>query len=479
MTEVTKEFIQKNEDEKIIEIEIERLRSFKNHPFQVKDDNEMHLLKESIEKYGILTPLIVRPVPDGVYEIIAGHRRRHAAELLGYRKVPVIIRVMNEDEAILNMVDSNLHREKISFSEKAFAYKMKNDVLKRKSGRKKGQIDHKTKKKRTVEIISEECGDSPKQVQRYISLTKLIPEFLQKLDDELISFNPAVEISALKEEEQKQLLEAMDYAQAVPSLSQAQRIKKLSKENQLTLEKMQEIMSEIKKGEITTIIGPNGSGKSTLLKALTRLLRCSMGCVYLNQEDLYNINSKKLAKCIGVLPQRHCAPPDFKVRDLVGYGRVPYQNWYEQNTEEDEKIIEWALKATGTWALRDKSIQECSGGESQRVWIATVLAQQPEILFLDEPTTYLDIAHQQETMKLVKRLNHEAGIGVVMVLHDLSHALEISDRIIVLKNGCKYGEGRPQDIITPKMMREVYDVDCDVVQIPGRKKPLIMFKEIS
>lgn len=208
MTEVTKEFIQKNEDEKIIEIEIERLRSFKNHPFQVKDDNEMHLLKESIEKYGILTPLIVRPVPDGVYEIIAGHRRRHAAELLGYRKVPVIIRVMNEDEAILNMVDSNLHREKISFSEKAFAYKMKNDVLKRKSGRKKGQIDHKTIKKRTVEIISEECGDSPKQVQRYISLTKLIPEFLQKLDDELISFNPAVEISALKEEEQKQLLHA-------------------------------------------------------------------------------------------------------------------------------------------------------------------------------------------------------------------------------------------------------------------------------
>lgn len=215
MTEVTKEFVQKNEDEKIIEIEIERLRSFKNHPFQVKDDNEMHLLKESIEKYGILTPLIVRPVPDGVYEIIAGHRRRHAAELLGYRKVPVIIRVMNEDEAILNMVDSNLHREKISFSEKAFAYKMKNDVLKRKSGRKKGQIDHKTKKKRTVEIISEECGDSPKQVQRYISLTKLIPEFLQKLDDELISFNPAVEISALKEEEQKQLLLRNCFEQAI------------------------------------------------------------------------------------------------------------------------------------------------------------------------------------------------------------------------------------------------------------------------
>lgn len=246
-----------DKNEKIIEIEIERLRSFKNHPFQVKDDKEMYLLKESVAKYGILNPLIVRPVQDGGYEIIAGHRRKHAAELLEYRKVPVIIRVMNEDEAILSMVDSNLHREKISFSEKAFAYKMKNDVLKRKSGRKKGQIDHKTKKKRTVELISEECGDSPKQVQRYISLTRLIPEFLQKLDDELISFNPAVEISFLKKEEQKQLLEAMDYAQAVPSLSQAQRIRKLSKENQLTLEKMQEIMSEIKKGEITRVAFTN------------------------------------------------------------------------------------------------------------------------------------------------------------------------------------------------------------------------------
>ena len=174
MTEVTKEFIQKNEDEKIIEIEIERLRSFKNHPFQVRDDNEMHLLKESIEKYGILTPLIVRPVPDGVYEIIAGHRRRHAAELLGYRKVPVIIRVMNEDEAILNMVDSNLHREKISFSEKAFAYKMKNDVLKRKSGRKKGQIDHKTKKKRTVELDDEKMADLVESVKTYGVLTPVL-----------------------------------------------------------------------------------------------------------------------------------------------------------------------------------------------------------------------------------------------------------------------------------------------------------------
>lgn len=255
MTETIKEFVRP--DEKIIEIEIERLRPFKDHPFQVKDDKEMYLLKESIEKYGILNSLIVRPVPDGVYEIISGHRREHAAELLGYRKVPVIIRVMSEDESILSMVDSNLHREKISFSEKAFAYKMKNDVLKKQSKEKKGQVDHKKPKKRIVEIISEECGESVKQVQRYISITRLIPEFLQRLDDELISFNPAVEISALKEEEQKQLLEAMDYAQAVPSLSQAQRIKKLSKEQKLTLEKMQDIMSEVKKGEITRVAFTN------------------------------------------------------------------------------------------------------------------------------------------------------------------------------------------------------------------------------
>ena len=245
------------QEERIIAIEIERLRPFKEHPFQVKDDKEMHLLKESIEKYGILNPLIVRPIPDGVYEIISGHRRKYAAEKLGYRKVPVIIRVMDEDDSIINMVDSNLHRERISYSEKAFAYKLKNDVLKRKAGRKKSQVDHKTPKKRTIEIISEDCGDSPKQVQRYISLTRLIPEMLQKLDDDIISFSPAVEISALKEEEQKELLEAMDYAQAIPSLSQAQRIKQLSKEKKLTLEKMQEIMSEVKKGEITRVAFTN------------------------------------------------------------------------------------------------------------------------------------------------------------------------------------------------------------------------------
>ena len=246
-------------EERIIEIEIERLRPFKEHSFQVKDDKEMFLLQESIEKYGILNPLIVRPVPDGYYEIISGHRRKHAAEKLGYRKVPVIIRVLSEDDSILSMVDSNLHRERISYSEKAFAYKLKNDVLKRKSGRKKSQVDHKTPRKRSIEIISEDCGDSPKQVQRYISLTKLIPEMLQKLDDEIISFCPAVEIAALNETEQKELLVAMEYAQAIPSLSQAQRIRQLSKEKQLSLEKMEEIMCKV----ISVVNQKGGVGKTT------------------------------------------------------------------------------------------------------------------------------------------------------------------------------------------------------------------------
>ena len=247
----------KFDDEKVIEIEVERLRTFHNHPFKVQDDKEMHLLKESIKQYGVLNPLVVRPVPDGVYEIISGHRRKYAAEQLGYRKVPVIIRVMNDEEAVIKMVDSNLQRERISYSEKAFAYKMKNDAMKRSAGKPRSQIDHNLKGKRTVEIIADETGESPKQVQRYITLTNLIPELLQQLDDDLISFNPAVELAALKESEQKELIEAMDYAQSIPSLSQAQRMKKLSKEGKFSLEKMQDILSEIKKGEVTRVTFTN------------------------------------------------------------------------------------------------------------------------------------------------------------------------------------------------------------------------------
>ena len=286
-----KEELQKsNDDEKIIEVEIERLRLFKDHPFKVTEDKEMHMLKESIEKYGILNPLIVRPLLDGVYEIISGHRRKYAAEQLGYRKVPVIIRVMTDEESIIKMVDSNLQRERISYSEKAFVYKMKNDALKRNGGGKRSQIAHIVKGKRTVEIIGEEYGDSPKQVQRYITLTKLIPELLQQLDDEIISFNPAVYLASLKEEEQRLFLEAMDYAQAVPSLSQAQRIKQMSKDGTLTLDAMQEVMSEVKKGEITRVAFtneqlhkyfPNNYTPAMMKREILAMLKISMEAILL------------------------------------------------------------------------------------------------------------------------------------------------------------------------------------------------------
>ena len=199
MTEANRQSGEK--EERIIEIEIERLRPFKEHPFQVKDDKEMFLLQESIEKYGILNPLIVRPVPDGYYEIISGHRRKHAAEKLGYRKVLVIIRVLSEDDSILSMVDSNLHRERISYSEKAFAYKMKQEAMKHQGSRTDLTLGQNVPKfKRTTEAIADGTGESYKQIQRYIRLTELLPELLDLLDNKKLQFTVAVNISYIDKE---------------------------------------------------------------------------------------------------------------------------------------------------------------------------------------------------------------------------------------------------------------------------------------
>ena len=242
------------QDERVVEIELERLRGFVNHQFKVQADSQMIELQESIKKYGILNPLIVRPRQDGTYEIISGHRRKFAAEKIGYRKVPVIIRVLKDDEAVVSMVDSNLQREMISPSEKAFAYKMKYEAIKRKAGRRKcGQVDHNLGKK-SIELIGEECGDSPKQVQRYIKITELIPEMLEKVDDGSMGFTPAVQLSFLKKKEQKEMLDAMEFAQCTPSLSQALRIKKLSADGKLTVRDMEDILSEIKQKEIDRVV---------------------------------------------------------------------------------------------------------------------------------------------------------------------------------------------------------------------------------
>jgi len=244
-------------DEKIVEIELERVRSFEKHPFKVTEDGQMMELQESIKKYGILNPLIVRPRPEGVYEIISGHRRKFAAEKIGYRKVPVIIRMLNDDEAVIFMVDSNLQREMLRPSEKAFAYKMKYEVIKRKAGRRKcGQVDQLFGKK-SIEVIGEDCGDSPKQVQRYIRITELIPELLERVDDGSMGFTPAVQISYLKKEEQREMLEAMEFAQCSPSLSQAIRLKKLSGEEKLTEQMMETVLSEVKQKEIDRVVFKN------------------------------------------------------------------------------------------------------------------------------------------------------------------------------------------------------------------------------
>ena len=248
--------------EQIVEMDINLLRTFKDHPFKVTADYPMIQLKESIENCGILTPLLVRPLKDGSYEIISGHRRKHAAKMLGLKTVPVIIRKMGYDDAIVTMVDANLQRDIILPSEKAFAYKMKYEAMRRNIKKKKlhpeDEYSNSLIGKRTVEILSEEGFDSPKQIQRYLKIADMIPEMLEKLDYGLISFHPAFEIAFLKPNEQRMLLDAMDYAQSAPSVSQAQRIKKLSQMNKLTLEAMQNILSEVKKGDLERVAFKSG-----------------------------------------------------------------------------------------------------------------------------------------------------------------------------------------------------------------------------
>ena len=248
------------ESEKVVEIGLERLRPFKNHPFKVKEDEAMAQLMESIERYGIMNPLIVMPTREGVYQIVSGHRRKYCAEKLGYTQVPVIIRYMKEDDSIISMVDSNLHRDKILFSEKAFAYYMKNEAMKRKTGKRRrtqeGQLES-IRGTKTIQLIGKETGESPRQVLRYIRLTLLVPELLDMLDEGKISFNPAVELSFLSEVEQRWVLNGMDYAQAAPSVSQAKRIKALSQEKMLTQQKINEILSEIKKSDMSRVIFKN------------------------------------------------------------------------------------------------------------------------------------------------------------------------------------------------------------------------------
>ena len=235
------------------EMPLSDLHPFEGHPFKVLDDELMEQTEESIRQIGEVSPLIVRPDPEGGFEILSGHRRLHAAQLAGLETVPVIVKEMDDDAAIIFMVDSNLQRENILPSERAFSYKMKLEAMKHQGERgdlTSGQVGQKSIGTVSRDIVAEQAGDSSRNVQRFIRLTNLIPEILDMVDEKKIAFNPAVELSYLKMSEQKEFLEAMDYAQASPSLSQAQRLKKLSQEGGCTLDAMCEVMNEIKKDEL-------------------------------------------------------------------------------------------------------------------------------------------------------------------------------------------------------------------------------------
>ena len=256
----TEESRQEQQREQVQQIPIDELYPFKNHPFKVLDDESMQRTVESVEQYGVLSPLIARPRPEGGYEIISGHRRQHAAQLAGLETLPVIVRNMDDDAAVLLMVDSNLQRENILPSERAFAYKMKLEALKNQGARSDltcVQIGHKLNGAKARDIVADESGDNARNVQRFIRLTSLIPELLDMVDEKKIAFNPAVELSYLDEAQQRDFLEAMNDTQNAPSLSQAQRLKKLAQEGHFSYDVAFAVMGEEKKDELDKVVIKN------------------------------------------------------------------------------------------------------------------------------------------------------------------------------------------------------------------------------
>ena len=260
---------QEQKREQVQQIPIEELFPFKEHPFKVLDDEAMQRTVESVAQYGVLAPLIARPRPEGGYEIISGHRRQHAAELAGLDTLPVIVREMTDDAAVILMVDSNLQRENILPSERAFAYKMKPEALKNQGARSDLTSSQVGMKLQALDIVGQEAGDSRNQVHRFIRLTNLIPELLDLVDEKKISFNPAVELSYLDEAQQRDFLQAMDETQNAPSLSQAQRMKKLAQEEKFTYEAAFAIMGEAKKDELDKVVIKNDTLKKYFPRSYT------------------------------------------------------------------------------------------------------------------------------------------------------------------------------------------------------------------
>ena len=268
----TEESRQEQQREQVQQISIEELFPFKNHPFKVLDNESMQRTVESVEQYGVLSPLIARPRPEGGYEIISGHRRQHAAQLAGLDALPVIVRQMDDDAAVLLMVDSNLQRENILPSERAFAYKMKLEALKNQGARSDltcGQFGHKLIGAKARDIVADESGDNARNVQRFIRLTSLIPELLDMVDEKKIAFNPAVELSYLDESQQRDFLEAMNDTQNAPSLSQAQRLKRLAQEGHFSYDVAFAVMGEEKKDELDKVVIKNDTLRKYFPRSFT------------------------------------------------------------------------------------------------------------------------------------------------------------------------------------------------------------------
>ena len=231
---------------------------------------------------------------------------------------------------------------------------------------------------------------------------------------------------------------------------------------------------EIPDGKVTSIIGPNGCGKSTLLKALSRLLSIKNGEIKLDGENIHTQSTKEIAKKIAILPQTPEVADGLTVGELVSYGRFPHQKGFGRLSAEDKKEIDWALSVTGTSEFRHRSINDLSGGQRQRVWIAMALAQKTDLIFLDEPTTYLDISHQLEILELVQQLNREQGCTIVMVLHDINQAIRFSDHLIAMKNGEILASGSTEEVLTKDILERVFNIDVVLSEDPRTGKPLLV-----
>ncbi|MCU6709765.1 ABC transporter ATP-binding protein [Paenibacillus sp. J5C_2022] len=237
---------------------------------------------------------------------------------------------------------------------------------------------------------------------------------------------------------------------------------------------VQDLNVAIPQGKITALVGANGSGKSTILKTMARIMNPAKGSVLLDGRSIHKQSTKEVAKQLAILPQNPTAPDGLTVAELVSYGRFPYQKGFGSMTKEDRKVVQWAIEATGMTEFADRAVDQLSGGQRQRAWIAMALAQETDILFLDEPTTFLDMAHQLEVLHLLQKLNEMNNRTVVMVVHDLNHATRYAHHMVAIKSGTVKAEGSPIEVVTPETMREVFNIEADIVPDPRTGVPLCL-----